>query len=151
MVFHLLEIVQISDVRMRENSACITKVRNMAYSRNIFKLMFSDLFQMNLSFSPASSDYPEDRQNVLSVAPNQAVSWRWEHLGRCHLQTVLPALLIMISVTALHLCHYKTRQFSLNCWWSLLNRSVLLCTGVEECSWFTWVDTGRAGETNGQW
>lgn len=74
MVFHLLEIVQISDVRMRENSACITKVRNMAYSRNIFKLMFSDLFQMNLSFSPASSDYPEDRQNVLSVAPNQAVS-----------------------------------------------------------------------------
>lgn len=47
MVFHLLEIVQISDVRMRENKACITEVRNMAWSINIFKLIFSDLFQMN--------------------------------------------------------------------------------------------------------
>lgn len=63
-VFHSLRIVQISDIRMKENNTCITEGINMVYSRNIFKLLFSELFQMNLDLS--SNPYAKN-QNALNV------------------------------------------------------------------------------------
>lgn len=51
-VFHSPKIVHVSDIRMKENNACVTEEINMVYSRNIFKLLFSELFQMSLDFSP---------------------------------------------------------------------------------------------------
>lgn len=55
-VFHSLKIVHISDIRMKENNAYITEDINMAYSRNIFKLLFPELFQTNWDFSPKPCD-----------------------------------------------------------------------------------------------
>lgn len=78
----------------------------------------------------------DDRQNALSVGPDQAVCLKWKNLEGYRLQTVLSALLITFSMTALHLCHCKTRQFSLMKFaglnWLTLHRS----------RWALWIQLG---------
>lgn len=47
----------------------------------------------------------DDRQNALCVGPDQAFGLKRKNLERYRLQTVLSALLITFSMTALYLCH----------------------------------------------
>lgn len=66
-IFHSLKVVHISDIRMKENNACVIKGIYMVYSRNIFNCCSQSCFkQIWISpLNPVTSQ--EESQNALSV------------------------------------------------------------------------------------